>query len=82
MHKIFCFTISLFHASTCFEHMCSKHVDKYTEMHGQQNVKITYIISYGGIRANYFTSHMKRVYIYIYIYIYTVYAKGAVFGVT
>jgi len=22
----FCFTISLFHASTCFEHMCSKHV--------------------------------------------------------
>ena len=23
----FCFTISLFHASTCFEHMCSKHLD-------------------------------------------------------
>jgi len=23
----FCFTISLFHASTCFEHMCSKHVE-------------------------------------------------------
>jgi len=23
----FCFTINLFHASTCFEHMCSKHVD-------------------------------------------------------
>jgi len=22
----FCFTISLFQASTCFEHMCSKHV--------------------------------------------------------
>jgi len=22
-----CFTISLFHASTCFEHMCSKHVE-------------------------------------------------------
>ena len=22
----FCFTISLFHASTCFEHMCSKHI--------------------------------------------------------
>ena len=22
----FCFTISLFHASTFFEHMCSKHV--------------------------------------------------------
>jgi len=21
----FCFTISLFHASSCFEHMCSKH---------------------------------------------------------
>jgi hypothetical protein len=55
----FCFTISLFHASTCFAHMCSKHVetwnklivkqkflciklvnyrDKYTDMHGQQNV--------------------------------------------
>jgi len=24
----FCFTISLFHASTCFEHMCSKHVEE------------------------------------------------------
>jgi len=23
----FCFTMSLFHASTCFEHMCSKHVE-------------------------------------------------------
>jgi len=23
----FCFTISLFHASTCFEDMCSKHVE-------------------------------------------------------
>ena len=23
MHKIFCFKISLFQASTCFEHMCS-----------------------------------------------------------
>jgi len=23
----FCFTITLFHASTCFEHMCSKHVE-------------------------------------------------------
>ena len=23
----FCFTISLFHASTCFEYMCSKHVE-------------------------------------------------------
>ena len=51
----FCFTISLFHASTCFEHMCSKHVEAWnkltvkqkfcasswliTEMDGQQNVK-------------------------------------------
>jgi len=23
----FCFTISLVHVSTCFEHMCSKHVE-------------------------------------------------------
>jgi len=23
----FCFTVSLFLASTCFEHMCSKHVE-------------------------------------------------------
>jgi len=23
----FCFTISSFHSSTCFEHMCSKHVE-------------------------------------------------------
>jgi len=22
----FCFTISIFHASTCFEHMCSSHL--------------------------------------------------------
>ena len=52
----FCFTISLFHASTCFEHMCSKHLEAWnklivkqkfcasswliTEMHGQQNIKI------------------------------------------
>ena len=42
----FCFTISSFHASTCFEHMCSKHVSwLITEMHGQQNVKITKINS-------------------------------------
>jgi len=25
--QYFCFIISLFHASTCFEHMCSKHVE-------------------------------------------------------
>jgi len=57
----FCFAISLFHASICFEHMCLKHIqawnklnvkqkilwiklvnywDKYTDMYGQQNVKI------------------------------------------
>ena len=23
----FCFPVSLFHASTCFKHMCSKHVE-------------------------------------------------------
>jgi len=23
----FCFAVSLFHASTCFEHMCSKHLE-------------------------------------------------------
>ena len=23
----FCFTIGLFHAPTCFEHMCSEHVE-------------------------------------------------------
>jgi len=28
--QFFCFTISLFHASTCFEHICSKHVEHYT----------------------------------------------------
>jgi hypothetical protein len=52
------FIISLFQASTCFEHMCSKHVEawnnrlilinKYIEMHGQQNIKIydkTYFVS-------------------------------------
>jgi len=30
----FCFTISLFHASTCFEHMCSKHVEAAYFKHG------------------------------------------------
>jgi len=28
----FCFIISLFHASTCFEHMCSKHVDAWNKL--------------------------------------------------
>ena len=28
----FCFTISVFHASTCFEHMCSKHVQYRPEI--------------------------------------------------
>jgi hypothetical protein len=28
----FCFTISLFHASTCFEHMCSKHVEAWDKL--------------------------------------------------
>jgi len=28
----FCFTISLFHASTCFEHMCSKHVEAWNKI--------------------------------------------------
>jgi len=27
----FCFTISLFHASTCFEHMYSKHVEAWSK---------------------------------------------------
>jgi len=28
----FCFTISLFHASTCFEHMCPKHVEAWNKL--------------------------------------------------
>jgi len=52
----------------------------------------TYIVSYGGIRSNYCTSHTKRICVYIYIYIhiyicaclcvcvYTVCAIGAIFG--
>jgi len=28
----FCFTISLFHAYTCFEHMCSKHVEAWNKI--------------------------------------------------
>jgi hypothetical protein len=27
-----CFTVSLFHASTCFEHMCSKHVEAWNKL--------------------------------------------------
>ena len=30
--QMFCFTISLFHASTCFEHMCSKHVEAWNKL--------------------------------------------------
>ena len=30
--QYFCFTMSLFHASTCFEHMCSKHVEAWTNL--------------------------------------------------
>ena len=33
----FCFTISLFHASTCFEHMCSKHVEAWNKLIVKQN---------------------------------------------
>ena len=28
----FCFTKSLFHASTCFQHMCSKHVEAWNKL--------------------------------------------------
>ena len=28
----FCFTTSLFHASTCFEHMCSEHVEAWNKL--------------------------------------------------
>ena len=28
----FCFAISLFHACTCFEHMCSKHVEAWNKL--------------------------------------------------
>ena len=63
----FCFTVSLFHASTCFEHMCSKHVEAWkklivkqklcasgwliTEMHSQQNVKRWFPIGYLGLQT-------------------------------
>jgi len=33
----FCFTISLFHASTCIEHMCSKHVEAWNKFIIKQN---------------------------------------------
>ena len=33
----FCFTISLFHASTCFFHMCSKHVEAWNKLIVKQN---------------------------------------------
>ena len=33
----FCFTISLFHASTCFEHMFSKHVEAWNKLIVKQN---------------------------------------------
>jgi hypothetical protein len=30
--QYFCFTISLFHACACFEHMCSKHVQAWNKL--------------------------------------------------
>jgi len=57
----FCFVISLYHAFTCFEHMCSKHVEAWnklivkqkccasswliTEMHGLQNLSLSLSLS-------------------------------------
>jgi len=34
----FCFTVSLFHTSTCFEHMCSKHVEAWNKLIVKQKV--------------------------------------------
>ena len=58
----FCFTLSLFHASTRFEHVCSKRVEAWnkltvkqkfdtsswliTEMQGQQKSKFNAVFSY------------------------------------
>ena len=33
----FCFTISLFHACTCFEHMWSKHVEAWNKTYCETN---------------------------------------------
>jgi len=33
----FCFTVSLFHASTCFEHMCSKNVEGLNKTYCEKN---------------------------------------------
>ena len=33
----FCFTFSLFNVSTCFEHMCSKHVETLNKLIVKQN---------------------------------------------
>jgi len=32
----FCFTLILFHASTCLEHMCSKHVEAWNKLNVKQ----------------------------------------------
>jgi len=32
-----CFTVSLFHASTCFEHMCSNYVEAWNKLTVKQN---------------------------------------------
>jgi len=36
--QIFCFTISLLHASTCFEHMCSKHIEACNKLIVKQKI--------------------------------------------
>jgi len=41
-----CFTISLFHASTCFEHMCSKHVEAWNKLIVKQTFLYIKLVNY------------------------------------
>ena len=42
----FCFTICLSHASTCFEHMCSKHVEAWNKLIVKQKFLCIKLVNY------------------------------------
>jgi len=44
--KNVCFTIRLFHASTCFEHMCSKHVEAWNKTYCKTKMLCIKLVNY------------------------------------
>jgi len=51
MNNFFCFTKCLFRASTCFEHMCSKHVEAWNKLIVKKNCVSSLLITGTNIRT-------------------------------